>query len=196
MKITFFADDKKAFSKTGKILFTHFGLSGPLIMNSAKSVNELLSHSGVTAQIDMYPDTDFPSLEKNIIKVLDENKNKDLKNIFPEIVPHGLGETIFKIFFPDLENIKCHSFTKEDRKKLIHFLKEAPVKIEGLAGFERSVVSDGGIPLEEVDTRTMRSKIIPNLYLTGDILNINRPSGGYSLQLCWTSGFIAGSSIK
>ena len=87
---------------------------------------------------------------------------------------------------------KCHSVTVEDRKKIVHFLKAMPIKIIGLMGHNRAVVSDGGITLEEVDMKTMRSTLFSNLYFTGDLLNINRPSGGYSLQLCWTTGYVAG----
>ena len=195
MKITFFLGGKKAFSKTGKLLFTHFGLSGPLILNSAGKVAELLKGGDVTAAIDMYPDTDFAALERQILAKLDANKNKDFKNVLDDIVPHGMARAILEMLkLPD-SHIKSHSLTKEDRKRLVHILKGAPVTVLGLMGFDRAVISDGGVPLKEVDTRTMRSLIVPNLYLTGDVLHINRPSGGYSLQLCWTTGFVAGSNV-
>ncbi|MEK7156777.1 MAG: aminoacetone oxidase family FAD-binding enzyme [Patescibacteria group bacterium] len=195
MKITFFADGKRAFSKTGKILFTHFGLSGPLILNSASAVAELLKNAEVTATIDMYPDTDFAALERQIIAKMDVNKNKDFKNVLAEVVPHGLSKAILELLALPNPNVKAHSVTKEERKRLVHLLKGAPLTISGLMGFDRAVISDGGVPLTEVDTRTMRSLKIENLYLTGDILHINRPSGGYSLQLAWTTGFVAGSSV-
>ncbi len=192
MKISFFADGKKQFSKVGKVLFTHFGLSGPLILNSSGEVKELLEWSAVTAEIDAYPDTEFPDLEKRITKVFDNNKNKDFKNIYAEIVPEGLASTISELDFDT--NKKVHSVTKEERKTIVHFLKAMPINIVGLMGYNRAVVSDGGVVLEEMDMKTMRSKLFTNLYLTGDLLNINRPSGGYSLQLCWTTGFVAGSN--
>ncbi|MDO8575687.1 MAG: aminoacetone oxidase family FAD-binding enzyme, partial [bacterium] len=195
MKITFFADGKRAFSKTGKILFTHFGLSGPLILNSASAVAELLKNAGVTATIDMYPDTDFAALERQIIAKMDANKNKDFKNVLAEVVPHGLSKAILELLALPNQNVKAHSVTKEERKRLIHILKGAPLTISGLMGFDRAVISDGGVPLTEVDTRTMRSLKVENLYLTGDVLHINRPSGGYSLQLFWNTGFVAGSIV-
>ena len=195
MKISFFADGKRAFSKTGKILFTHFGLSGPLILNSASKVAELLKNTDVTATIDMYPDTDFAALERQIIAKMDANKNKDFKNVLAEVVPHGLSKAILELLALPDQNVKAHSVTKEERKRLVHLLKGAPLTITGLMGFDRAVISDGGVPLTEVDTKTMRSLKVENLYLTGDVLHINRPSGGYSLQLCWTTGFVAGSSV-
>ena len=88
---------------------------------------------------------------------------------------------------------KVHSVTVDERKTLVHLIKSLPVTITGLMGEDRAVVSDGGVSLEEIDMRTMKSKVVDNLYVTGDLLHINRPSGGYSLQLCWTTGFVAGN---
>ena len=194
MKITFYLDGVKKFSKTGKLLFTHFGISGPLILNSAGKVGDLL-HSGiVTAKIDVYPDTDEAELEKKIMKVFDENKNKILKNILDEIVPHGTTEAILSLFKGVNADTKVHSITKETRKNLIILLKGLPLTITGLMGFDRAVIADGGVDLSEIDMKTMKSKIFENLFVTGDLLHINRPSGGFSLQLCWTTGYIAGSN--
>jgi len=193
MKITFFLDGKKAFSKTGKILFTHFGLSSPLIINSASKVKELLSKGKVTATIDSFPDTDLGSLEKQIVKVFDASKNKDLKNIFDQIAPAGTDKAILSILSGVDPNEKVHSITKDQRKNIVHLLKALPVTITGLMGYDRAIVSDGGVALAEIDTRTMCSKIHPNLFITGDLLDINRQSGGFSLQLCWTTGYVAGT---
>ena len=152
----------------------------------------MLHEGQVTAKIDCYPDTDLGTLEKNILKVFDANKNKSFKNITKEISPIGLGDTLLDLKIIQDKNTKVHSISKEDRKKIVQTLKALPVSIIGLMGMDRAVVSDGGVSLEEIDTKTMRSKIYSNLYLTGDILHINRPSGGYSLQLCWTTGYVAG----
>ncbi|MDB5224965.1 MAG: NAD(FAD)-utilizing dehydrogenase [Candidatus Adlerbacteria bacterium] len=193
MKITFYSNGKKAFSKTGKLLFTHFGLSGPLILNSSYEVGELLEDGEVTAKIDMYPHTDLGSLEKNILSVIDANKNKDLVNVLDSMVPHGLDKTIASMLTLPDPHIKAHSTTVALRKQLVHLLKGAPLTVQGIMGFDRAIISDGGVMLNEIDTRTMQSLKYPNLYCTGDVLNINRPSGGYSLQLCWTTGFVAGT---
>jgi len=194
MKITFYVDGVKKFSKTGKLLFTHFGLSGPLILNSAGKVGDLLHAGIVTAKIDAYPDTNAGDLEKKIIKVFDANKNKTLKNVLDEVVPHGTAKAILSLLKNIDSDIKVHSVTKENRKNLVSLLKALPVTIEGLMGIERAVVVDGGVDLTEIDTKTMQSKIFDNLFVTGDLLHIERPSGGFSLQLCWTTGFIAGSN--
>lgn len=194
MKITFFVEGKKGFSKTGKLLFTHFGLSGPLILNSALKVGDLLQEGRVTAAIDAYPDTDHGALEQKILTTFENNKNKLLKNIMDEIVPHGMIDAVFSLL-PQLDpETKVHSVSKEQRKTLVNILKALPMTISGLMGFDRAVVADGGIPLTEMDMKTMRSKLYDNLYITGDLLHINRPSGGFSLQLCWTTGFVAGNN--
>ncbi len=192
MKITFFQEGKKQFSKTGKVLFTHFGLSGPLILNSATKIGDLLQEGQVEATIDAFPDTNHGALEDRIIKLFDANKNKMLRTVFKEIAPEGTAR-VLELLFPDIDfEGKVHSVTKEQRKKIVQMLKALPLSITNLMGYDRAVVADGGVILSEVDTRTMRSKLYSNLYITGDLLNINRPSGGYGLQLCWTSGFIAG----
>ncbi len=194
MKITFFADGKKAFTKTGKVLFTHFGLSGPLILNSAGKVADMFQEGlKVTATIDAYPDTDLGPLEDKIIKTLDQSKNKMLKNVLATIVPEGMAPGIQLLLEKEINfETKVHSLSKEDRKKIVIALKALPLTITNLMGYDRAVVADGGVTLEEIDTKTMRSKKMSNLFVTGDLLNITRPSGGYSLQLCWTTGYVAG----
>jgi len=196
IKITFFIEGVKAFNLSGTVLCTHFGLSGPLILNNAHKVADLLHSGTVTGTIDLFAGIDFPLLEQKIIDIFEQSKNKTLKNVLKEILPLGTQKGISLIIadFVPLDT-KVHSVTKEMRKKLLHILKELPLTVEGLMGFDRAVVADGGIPLNEVDMKTMRSKKVRNLCVTGDLLHINRPSGGYSLQLCWTTGYVAGSSI-
>jgi len=195
MKITFFVDGKKAFSKMGKILFTHFGISSPLILNSAGKVAELLKQGTVTATIDAYPDTDLGALDERIRKAFDQHKNKFVRTLLPEIVPDGTAPVVLSMLTLMNGETKVHSVTKEARRELVDLLKALPLTIIGLMGADRAVVMDGGIPLAEVDMRTMRSKVVKGLLVTGDLLHVTRPSGGYSLQLCWTTGFAAGNAI-
>jgi len=195
MKIHFLLNYQRKFSKTGKILFTHFGLSGPLILNSAREVAKLLKQGYVHAEIDLFPDTDEGSLDSKIIKLFDSNKNRDFRNVLEELVPKKLAHEIFVMLRIDDQHRKVHSVTIEERKRLLELLKKLPVTIDGLMGLDRAVVADGGIPLSEIDTRTMQSKVINNLYVVGDMLHVNRPSGGYSLQLCWTTGYVAGTQV-
>jgi hypothetical protein len=186
-------EGKKRFSRTGSILFTHFGLSGPTILNSASKVADLLHEGAVEARIDLYPGTDLGILDKQITKVFDENKNKLLRNVFKELAPRGTSDAILALVPSVDPEKKVHSVLREERRALAEALKGLTLTVTGLMGFDRAVVADGGLRLDEVDTRTMRSKKYTNLFITGDLLHIRRPSGGYSLQLCWTTGFVAGS---
>lgn len=192
-KITFYADGIKRFLLKGKILFTHFGLSGPLILNAAGRVSDLLHEGAVTASIDAYPDTDLGQLDKRITKVFDANKNKTFKTVFEEIVPHGTAKSLLSLAGVNPET-KVHSVTREQRKAIGRLLKALPVRINGLMGYDWAVVADGGVSLSEIENKTMRSKLYKNLFVTGDLLHVVRPSGGFSLQLCWTTGWVAGSN--
>ncbi|MFA6408192.1 MAG: aminoacetone oxidase family FAD-binding enzyme [Candidatus Paceibacterota bacterium] len=193
MKITFFSHGEKKFSHSGPLLFTHFGISGPTVLNSSGKVADLLHGGSVRAYIDLFPNLDQGALGKKITELFDANKNKQLKNVLKDIVPPGTSES-FLALVPSIDpEVKVHSVTKEHRHELVALLKRIPMLVNGLMGLDKAVVADGGLPLTEVDMRTMRSVHHQNLFVTGDLLNITRPSGGYSLQLCWTTGFVAGS---
>lgn len=195
MKITFW-DYKYSkgtkFSRTGKILFTHFGLSGPLILNAAHEVKKLLAKGQVHATIDMYPDTEVGTLRNRVLEVFNLHKNKELRNVLKEFVPAGMDGAVAAQCNQELLTTRVHSVTKEDRNDLVDRLKAMPMTVFGTMGLDWAVISDGGVDLSEVDTKTMASKKLANLHFTGDVLNINRPSGGFSLQLCWTTGYVAG----
>jgi predicted Rossmann fold flavoprotein len=193
-KITFYTNTQKKFSKTGNMLFTHFGVSGPTILNSAGKVADMLHDGEVTMRIDLFPSQDLGILDKSIASVFDQNKNRLLRNALKEIVPAGTSEVLLSLI-PTLDpEKKVHSVLKEERRLLAELLKGITLTVTGLMGFERAVVADGGLVLDEVDMRTMRSTKYENLFVTGDLLHITRPSGGYSLQLCWTTGHVAGSN--
>lgn len=195
VKITFFNRGKKSFAKEGRILATHFGLSGPLILNSAHTIADLLHEGKVSAEINLFPGKDLGMVERDIIELFNVHKNKSFKTVFKEFVPSGMGNEIIQLF-PEIDpEIKVHSITKDMRKLLVKRLTALPVTITELMGFDRAVIADGGVPLDEIDMKTMRSKKIGNLFITGDLLHVNRPSGGYSLQLCWTTGYVAGINI-
>lgn len=193
MKITFFSHGVKKFSRTGPLLFTHFGISGPTILNSSGQVADLLQEGSVSARIDLFPKMDQGALDRKLTEIFDANKNKQLKNVLKDIVPPGTSEAFLSLLPTIDQEIKVHSVTKESRRELAGLLKQVPLIINGLMGLDKAVVADGGLPLTEIDTREMRSKLLKNLFVTGDLLNITRPSGGFSLQLCWTTGFVAGT---
>jgi len=193
MTLRFKQDNKIKLKVRGRILFTHFGISGPLVINSAHEVKKLLKKGEVTASVDLFPDHDIGSLDKMLVEFFEQNKNKFLKTVLKELLQKKLSEVI--LLMPELRfgNVPLHSITKDQRKLLVRTLKDLNFPITSTLGFEWSIIADGGVDPKEVDFKTMTSRLFPNLYLIGDTLNINRPSGGFSLQLCWTTGWIAGS---
>jgi len=194
VKITFSATNGESIARTGKILFTHFGLSGPLILNSAHDVKRLLKQGQVEATIDLFPHLEAHPLDQRVLACFNENGNKLVRNTAKWLAPPGLGAALVAHLVPELLDKKVNTVTQPERKHMVQWLKALPLTVTGTMGYDWAIVCDGGIPLTEVDTRTMASRIHPNLYITGDLLHISRPSGGYSLQLCWTTGLIAGQN--
>lgn len=194
IKITAYQSGQKAFSKRGRLLFTHVGISGPTVLNVSKAIGELLEYGSVTLSLDLFPEYDHGSLDQMLITHFSEQSNKLCKNALAAFIPTNLVSIIFSMVAIPTET-KCHSLSKESRKTLGRILKDLPMRVQGLLGADKAIVTSGGIALTEVDFRTMQSRLIPNLYITGDLLNIDRPSGGYSLQLCWTTGYVAGSAV-
>lgn len=193
IRMTVYANGAKKLVLKGDVLLTHFGVSGPLILNAAGKVADYMQEGEVTAAIDTYPAMDLGILDKHIASVFDQHKNKELRNVLRQVAPAGTGEALLALL-PNIDSDKrVHSVTKEERRRIAELLKALPLSITGLMGLSRAVVADGGVSLTEIDTKTMRSKVCSNLFIIGDLLNIRRPTGGYSLQLCWTTGFVAGS---
>ncbi len=196
VRTTFYCENVKQFILNGAILCTHFGISGPLILNSARKVADLLQQGEVTATIDLYPKLDIGAMQRHLLALFDENKNKTLKNILGELAPNGARKGVQIVLEGQIDTEKkVHSVSKDERKLLAESLKAMPLSITGLMGFDRAVIADGGVDLKEIDFKTMRSRKLENLYVTGDLLHVNRPSGGYSLQLCWSTGYVAGNSV-
>jgi predicted Rossmann fold flavoprotein len=195
MKIRFVQNEKTKVKKIGKILFTHFGISGPLVINSSHEVKKLLQNGPVTAVIDLFPDTETHDLDKKMIKLIEKSTDKKMKNILPDLLFKKIAHVILSLPQIDLMETYARDLTRDQRKSLVHVLKNLSFPITGTCGMDKAIVADGGVDLSEVNFTNMTSRKYPNLYLLGDILNINRPSGGFSLQLCWTTGFVAGSDI-
>ncbi|MFA6135808.1 MAG: aminoacetone oxidase family FAD-binding enzyme [Candidatus Paceibacterota bacterium] len=194
IKLTVLQDGKKQSVQKGKLLFTHFGISGPTVLNMSKDVGELLYNGEVVIVLDLFPKLDHGALRQNLQKILISESNKKLKNTLGELVTSALVPTILTLTGIDGET-KNHSIRHEDRIKIVECLKSIPMHVKELLGAHKAIVSSGGVALEEINFKTMQSRIVPQIYIIGDALNINRPSGGYSLQLCWTTGFVAGTSV-
>jgi predicted Rossmann fold flavoprotein len=194
VKLTVWQSGERQRTQSGKLLFTHFGISGPTVLHLSKTVGELLIYGPVTITIDCFPTLDHGSVDELLHTLVSTHANKQIDNALGECIPHALALVVLKelTISPDT---KCHSLTRENRRRIMHYLKQLPLQVRGRLGVEKAIVTSGGVPLTEIHTKTMQSRRIDNLYLIGDILNIDRPSGGYSLQLCWTTGYVAGSSV-
>jgi predicted Rossmann fold flavoprotein len=192
-KVTLYQNDAKQAQKRGKVLFTHVGLSGPCILNMSRDIGELLKYGPVEVEVDLLPDMGYEKVNELLQATLKENANKKIRNSLKGILPPALLSFVLEKAQVDGE-VFCNSITREARMRLLKTLKHMRLTVKKLLGMEKAVITAGGVDLKEVDFKTMRSLKCTNLFLVGDILNIDRPSGGYSLQLCWTTGWVAGSA--
>lgn len=193
---------QKVLAKKGRVLFTHVGLSGPTILNMSKSIGEVLEYSnsekgektsGVLIYLDFFPGIGLDQMNAMMKQTFEENKNKKVKNLFFKEIPTKIFNLILKQLEIDPE-WEINEVTREERFGLIDKFKKFELNVSGLLGFDKAIISSGGLDLTEIDFKTMGSKLYSNLYLAGDVLDFDRPSGGFSLQLCWTTGYIAGKS--
>ncbi len=192
-KLTAFQNGEKQEVRKGKMLFTHFGISGPAVLNMSSSISELLKYGDVTLELDLLPTHDHAQLNTALQDLFKEETNKKLKNALPKLIPSAFIPAVCELAKVDGETF-CNEVSREARMRLIDTLKGLEMHVKGLLGMDKAIIASGGVALNEVDFKTMRSKRYPNLHLIGDVLDIDRPSGGYSLQLCWTTGRVAGEA--
>lgn len=193
IKLTAFQKDKKQAVAKGKVLFTHFGMSGPTVLNMSKEIGDILPYGEVTIHLDLFPHLDHAALRTELQTHLIGESNKLIKNTLSHLIASSLVAPVLEMaqIPADTPN---HSVSRESRLILVKLLKAIPLNVKGLLGADKAVISSGGVDLKEVNFKTMESRLVPGLYVIGDVLNIDRPSGGYSLQLCWTTGYVAASS--
>jgi len=192
VEISIYKSGKKINSRFGEAIFTANGMSGPIILDMSKEIGKELPDK-IRIQIDFKPALDFVKLDKRIQRDFQKNPNKLFRNSLDELLPRKLIPIIIRLSKIDPSQ-KVNSITKEERRKLLHLLKEFSLEIKGLEGFKKAIITTGGIKLNEVDQKTMKSKLIDNLYFAGEILDLDGPTGGYNLQVCWATGYIAGES--
>ena len=191
--ISVWQDGKKVFNKKGRILFTHVGLSGPTILNMSKNVGDLLEYGEVIISLDFFPGVGLDQMHEMMLKTFESNLNKKIKNLSFTEVPTKVFETILKQLEID-PDWDVNEIKREERLAMIEKFKKFEFTVDHLLGVDKAIITSGGLDLSEVDFKTMGSKIYSNLFFAGDILDFDRPSGGFSLQLCWTTGYIAGKS--
>jgi predicted Rossmann fold flavoprotein len=193
IKISTFQNNAKQESNKGKLLFTHFGITGPTVLNMSKEIGELLKYGNVEVSIDLLPKEDFGTLNTRLQNLVKNEHKKKIKNALDSLIPKALIDIVLEKsqISPDTE---MNSLSRESRITLMHVLKDLRMAVSGLLGADKAIVSSGGVDIREIDFKTMKSRLFGNLFLIGDIIDIDRPSGGYSLQLCWTTGAVAGNN--
>ncbi len=193
VSICVYQNNKKQDERFGEALFTHEGISGPIVLDMSKKIGDLLKTGPVFLRIDFKPALDFLTLDKRVQRDFKEMHNAMFKNSLDKLLPKKLIPVIVRLSKIDPCK-KANRITSQERNVLLHLLKEMPMEVEGLLGFDKAIVTSGGISLSEIDPRTMQSKIIPNLYFAGEMIDLDGPTGGYNLQACWSTGYLAGAS--
>lgn len=184
------SNGKILYKDFGEMIFTHFGISGPIVLSSSRVVN---LKNNLLAEIDLKPALTSEELDKRIQRDFSKYINKDFKNSLNELLPQRLIEVIIKLSGID-ENKKVNMITKEERKVLIDLMKNLVLHIEGLRPIDEAIITVGGIDTKEIDPSTMRSKIYPNLFFAGELVDVDAVTGGFNLQIAMSTGYVAGKS--
>ncbi len=189
-----YEDGKLIFRELGEMLFTHFGVSGPLVLSASAKMRHMGS-ADYRLLIDLKPALDEKKLEARILRDIEENPRRSFHNL--------LGGLAGRSMVPVLEALtgipgeqRCTDFTREQRQKLIQILKAFPVHVSGTRPIDEAIVTAGGVCTKEVDPRTMESKLIKGLYFAGEVLDLDAYTGGFNLQIAWCTGFVAGNAVE
>jgi len=193
VEINVFKKGEKEKSEFGECIFAHFGLSGPIVLDISKKVGELLRNGEVKLSLDLKPALDSATLDERVQRDFKKYKNKSFKNCLIDLLPRKLIPVIVKLSNINPEK-KVNTITREERHSLVKLLKNLEMTSVGLLGFDSAIVTSGGISLEEIDHKTMKSKIIDNLFFAGEIIDVDGPTGGFNLQACWSTGYLAGEN--
>ena len=183
---------KVIYQEQGEMLFTHFGLSGPLILSASAHMRDF-DKDLYTVWIDMKPALDEKTLDARILRDLGENPNREFHNVLDGLVPRLMVPVLAELTgIPD--GTKANSVTREGRRRLLELLKNFPVEITGPRPVEEAIVTSGGIKVTEVDPKTMQSKLVKGVYFAGEVLDADAYTGGFNLQIAWSTGHAAGES--
>ena len=199
MKLIDSSKNKTIYEDFGELLFTHFGVSGPTILSSSahllryKNVDELLNNGTIKLIIDLKPALDEEKLNLRILRDFEKEKNKSFKNSLNDLLPKKMIDTVIELSEID-ENKKVNEITKKERMKLIQLLKHFEITIAGFRPIEEAIITSGGISTKEINPKTMESKIIQGLYFAGEIIDVDAYTGGFNLQIAYSTGYTAGKN--
>jgi predicted Rossmann fold flavoprotein len=187
---------KSIYRDFGELLFTHFGVSGPVILSASSYILPYLNkQEPLVLTIDLKPALNEEQLDNRILRDFEEYKNKQFKNSLDHLLPNKLIDVIIRLSLIDSEK-KVNSITKEERLQLVHVLKNFQLHITGLSDYNQAVITKGGVQVKEVNPSTMESKLVKNVYFAGEVLDLDALTGGFNLQIAWSTAYLAGNSVE
>lgn len=186
---------KRIYEGFGEMLFTHFGVSGPLVLSASSIIGKRLQAAGkLFAKIDLKPALSFDELDARILRDFNDNMNKHLSSVMRGLLPASMVPVVIEILdFDDMRQI--NSITKEERNAIVNLLKAFPFTITGLREYKEAIITQGGISVKDIDPSTMKCKNINGLSVAGEVLDLDAFTGGFNLQIAWSTGYLAGISI-
>ena len=185
---------QEIYSDFGEMLFTHFGVSGPLILSASSFAARRIKEHPLKLVIDLKPALSQEQLDERILRDFDEEKNKAFKNSLDKLLPKKMIPVIVRL--SDIDgNKKVNEITKQERQKLVSLIKGLELTITGLRGFNEAIITQGGINVREINPTTMESKLVKNLYFAGEVLDVDALTGGFNLQIAWSTGYAAADHL-
>ena len=182
---------KKLYQEFGEMLFTHYGVTGPVILSASSIVGKKLKDKELTLHIDLKPALTEEQLDKRVLREFEANHNRQFKNAVDSLFPAKLRPVIVDLSgIP--EDKKVHEITKEERLRFVHLVKDFTMTLTGLRGYNEAIITKGGVSVKEIDPGTMESKLVKGLYFAGEVLDLDAVTGGYNLQIAWSTGYLAG----
>ena len=188
-----YEDDKLIYRELGEMLFTHFGVSGPLVL-SARAKMRHMGEKRYRLEIDLKPGLDEKKLDARILRDFEKYANKEFKNALGELAGRTMIPVLIRLSgIP--EDTKVNGITREQRQRLLHLFKAFPVSVRGTRPIDEAIVTAGGVSTKEINPRTMESKLVRGLYFAGEVLDLDAYTGGFNLQIAWSTGYVAGISV-
>ena len=185
---------KKLYEDFGEMLFTHFGVSGPLVLSASGCIPAKAFDQELSMTIDLKPALDVEQLDHRILREFDEMKNKQFKNSLGHLLPAKMIPVMIALSGIDPDT-KVNEISREQRQNLLHLFKNMPLTITGLRDFKEAIITKGGVSVKDINPSTMESKLVQGLYFCGEVLDLDALTGGYNLQIAWSTGHLAGISV-
>lgn len=193
--LTMTCGKKQIYQGFGEMLFTHFGVSGPLVLSASSYYGRCKEREDIRFTIDLKPALSVEQLDKRLLREFEENRNRQIKNVLGSLYPAKLVPVMIMVSGMDGEQ-RVNEVTREQRQQLIEVTKRLSMRVKGLRGFDEAVITQGGVKVKEINPSTMESKCVRGLYFAGEVLDVDALTGGFNLQIAWSTGYLAGKSIS